>query len=150
MISDFKSMISTTAAENNLLKAKSILDFLRKNRKYMLDLTLSEYLMSLLKQKKLKRADVVRDSGLEKAYVYQIFDGKKHPSRDKLIAIAFGLHLNSKETQRMLKLGGCSELYARQTRDAIILFAIQRGIDIWKTDDFLADNGFPTLLDQDR
>ena len=147
MIPDFESMVSTATVEKNLLKTKSIFDFLRKNRKYMLDLTLSEYLMLLLKHKKLKRADVVRDSGLEKAYVYQIFSGEKKPARDKLIAIAFGLHLNSKETQRMLKLGGCSELYARQTRDAIILFAIQRGIDIWKTDDFLADNGFATILD---
>ena len=116
----------------------------------MLDLTLSEHLMLLLRKKKLKRADVVRDSGLEKAYVYQIFDGKKRPSRDKLIAIAFGLHLNSKETQRMLKLGGCSELYARVARDAVILFAIQRGMSIAAADDLLYKNNFPTLLDKDQ
>ena len=113
-------------------------------------MTLSEYLMLLLKQKKLKRADVVRDSGLEKAYVYQIFSGEKKPARDKLIAIAFGLHLNSKETQRMLKLGGCSELYVKQTRDAIIMLAIHQRKDIWETDELLADNGCSTFLGQDK
>ena len=147
MIPDFKSMISTATIWSELLKAKSISGFLRKNRENMLDLTLSEHLMLLLRKKKLKRADVVRDSGLEKAYVYQIFDGKKRPSRDKLIAIAFGLHLNSKETQRMLKLGGCSELYARVARDAVILFAIQRGMSIAAADDLLYQNNLPTLLD---
>lgn len=136
---------SSAAAEKQVWDAETIDDILHGD--YMLDLTLDQYLMLLLKQKGLKRADVVRDSGLEKAYVYQIFDGKKSPSRGKLIAIAFGLHLNVEETQRMLKLGECSELYARRVRDAIILFAIQRGIDIWKTDDFLADNGFSTILD---
>ena len=150
MIPNFWSMNSTAAVESDLLKAESISDFLGGNHEYMLDLTLSEYLMLLLQQKELKRADVVRDSGLEKAYVYQIFSGEKRPTRDKLIAIAFGLHLNSKETQRMLKLGGHSELYARQTRDAIILFAIHRGMDIWKTDELLADNSFSTILDSGK
>ena len=150
MIPNFGSMNSTAAAENDLLKAESISDFLGGNHEYMLDLTLSEYLMLLLQQKELKRADVVRDSGLEKAYVYQIFNGEKKPTRDKLIAIAFGLHLNRKETQRMLKLGGCSELYARQTRDAIILFAIQRGMSIAAANDLLYNNGYPTLLDGDK
>lgn len=135
---------------NDLLKTKSIWAFLAKYKKYMLDLTLSEYLTLLLQQKELSRADVVRDSGLEKAYVYQIFDGKKRPSREKLIPIAFGLHLNVEETQRMLKLGGCSELYARKTRDAIILFAIQQGMDIAATDDLLYNNDLPTLLGQNK
>ena len=31
-------------------------------------------------------------------------------------------------------------------RDALILFSIQRGMDIWQTDDALDKNGFPTLL----
>ena len=136
---------SSAAAEKQVWDAETIDDILHGD--YMLDLTLDQYLMLLLKQKELKRADVVRDSGLEKAYVYQIFDGKKRPSRDKLIAIAFGLHLNAEETQRMLKLGRHSELYARVARDAVILFAIQRGKDIWETDDLLTDNSLPTILD---
>lgn len=142
--------ISTATMRNELLKTKSIRDFLARYKKYMLDLTLSEYLTLLLQQKELTRADVVRDSGLEKAYVYQIFDGKKRPSREKLIPIAFGLHLNVEETQRMLKLGSCSELYARQSRDAIILFAIKQGMDITATDDLLYNNDLPTLLGRDK
>ena len=107
---------------------------------------LGEYLMQLLRQKNLKRAQVVEDSGVDKAYVYQIFNGSKNPSRDKLIAITFGMHLNEKETQRVLKLAGHSALYPRVVRDALILFSIQRGKDIWETDDALESNGFQTLL----
>ena len=135
------------ASIKNLLKAANIKDFLAENQENMLTMTLSEYLMLLLRQKKLKRADVIRDSHLEHAYVYQIFSGEKRPSRDKLIAIAFGLHLNAEETQRMLRLGGCSELYARIGRDAVILFAVSRGISIGETDELLDANGFPTLID---
>lgn len=137
-------------SDRNLLFAKSITGFLEANQDNMLSLTLSEYLMVLLKQRGLRRSDVVRDSGLEKAYVYQIFSGEKKPSRDKLIAVTFGLHLPVEETQRTLKLGGYSELYTRIARDAVILFAVSHAKDIWETDGLLHDNGFPTLLSPDK
>lgn len=140
---------STDVANDNIKKATTFKDFLAKNQGNMLTMTLSDYLMQLLKQKKLKRARVIQDSGLEKAYVYQIFKGEKRPSRDKLIALAFGLHLNIEETQRMLKLGGCSELYARTKRDALILFCIFRKKSIYYTDDALYKWGLTTLLPQD-
>lgn len=141
--------LSTKESDINIMNAGSFKDFLSKNQRNMLTMTLSEYLMQLLKQKKLKRARVIQDSGLEKAYVYQIFKGEKKPSRDKLIALAFGLHLNIEETQRMLKLGGCSELYARTKRDALILFCIFRKKSIYYTDDALYKWGLATLLPQD-
>lgn len=141
---------TSNASNQNLLGAESIAGFLATNQGNMLDLTLSEYLMALLKQRSFRRSDVVRDSGLEKAYVYQIFKGEKKPSRDKLIAITFGLHLSVEETQRTLKLGGYSELYARLTRDAVILFAVSHEKDIWETDGLLHDHGFPTLLAPDK
>ena len=129
-------------SNRNLLGAESIASFLATNQNNMLYMTLSEYLMSLLKQVNLQRSDVVRDSGLEKAYIYQIFNGEKKPSRDKLIAITFGLHLPVEETQRTL--------YARVARDAVILFAVSHEKDIWETDGLLHDNGFPTLLAADK
>ena len=130
----------------NLENATSFDDFLAKNKENMIDQDLSEHLMMLLHRKKLKRATVAKDSGVNKTYVFQIFKGDKKPSRDKLIAIAVGMHLNEEETQRMLKLAGHSELYPRVARDALILFAIQRGKDIWETDTALYKHGFPTLL----
>lgn len=141
-------MISPSSAETKdcLKNASSFGDFLKRNLENMLEPDLSKYLMELLAQKGLKRAQVVENSGVDKAFVYQIFNGSKRPSRDKLIAITFGMRLNEEETQRVLKIAGHSELYPRVPRDALILFSIQRGKDIWQTDDALDKNGFPTLL----
>lgn len=141
--------VSSAETKYNLKNATSFRSFLRQNQQNMLDPDLAEYLMNLLTQKGLKRSLVVERSGVDKAYVYQIFKGNKKPSRDKLIAIAFGMGLNEEETQRVLKLAGHSELYPRLARDALILFFIQRGKDIWETDDALDRNGFPTLLSAD-
>ena len=137
---------STAETKDRLKNASSFGDFLKRNRENMLEVDLSKYLMELLAQKGLKRAQVVEDSGVDKAFVYQIFNGSKRPSRDKLIAITFGMRLNEEETQRVLKIAGHSELYPRVPRDALSLFSIQRGMDIWQTDDALDKNGFPTLL----
>lgn len=145
--SDFKFAGSTSAVGFDLKIAKSLSDFFAKNKAKMLARDLSNYLNGLVAKKNLVIADVVKESGLEKAYVYQIFDGKKkNPSREKMIAIAFGMHLDEEETQRMLKLAGHSELYPRVARDAVILFAIQRGMSIWDTDRALAENDLPTIL----
>ena len=141
--------ISTNASDKNLLNAANFEDFLAANQENMLTLTLSEYLTQQLYQKNLRVADVILDSGLTKSYVHQIFNGEKKPSRDKLIAIAFGLHLDAEETQRMLKLGGCSELYTRKEREALILFAIHHGKSISDTDDALYERGHNTLLPRD-
>ena len=141
--------ISTRESDINLKRARNFKEFLAMNKKNMLTLTLSEYLNQLLEYKSLKLTSVIRKSGLVKTYVYQIFNGEKNPSRDKLIALAFGLELNEEETQRMLKLGGCSELFPRIERDALILFNIQHGKSIDETEAELYDHGFDTLLSRD-
>ena len=97
---------TTADVQESLFNAANFKDFLLRNEQNMLAQTLPEYLALQLKQKHLRRADVVRGSHLDRTYVYQIFSGKKIPSRDKLLAIAFGLHLSDEETQKMLKLSG--------------------------------------------
>ena len=58
----------------------------------------------------LKRADVVRASDLNTTVVYDIFSGKSRPGRDHAIMLAFGLECTLRETQRLLRLAGVSEL----------------------------------------
>lgn len=123
----------------------SIHDFLEKNKGNMLICGLTEHLNALLMQKGISRADVVRGSLLDRSYVYQIFSGEKTPSRDKLIAIAFGLRLSDDETQKMLKWSGNRELYARDERDALILFALQRKMNIFETNELLIDHNHTSL-----
>ncbi len=138
------SRCTTDVVKDSLMNADTIGGFLEQNRDKMVS-TLPDFLAFQLYEKGLDVADVIRDSGQPKAYTYQIFNGEKHPSRDKLIAIAFGLHLDLENTQRMLKIGGCSELYPRIARDAVILFSIAHGKNISETDDALYENGFPTI-----
>lgn len=138
--------ISSATMEADLKTATSFDGPFVQNEDYMQQQTLAQHLRSLMNQKGLEQADVVRDSGQDKGYISQLFNGRKtNPSRDKLIAIAFGLHLDVDQTQRMLKLAGFT-LYVRDKRDYIILLSIQCGMSIQETDVKLYEQGFPTLL----
>ncbi|MDO4332135.1 MAG: helix-turn-helix transcriptional regulator [Eubacteriales bacterium] len=138
--------VKTTDELNHEIKAATdIEDYLEKNKENMLTHSFPEYLNLLLSEQGLSRADVVRGSLLDRAYVYQIFSGEKIPSRDKLIALAFGLCLSDRQTQRMLRFSGNRELYARDQRDALILFALQRRKKIWEANELLFRHNFTIL-----
>lgn len=136
---------STDELRHEIRNATDMEDFLSQNKAHLLKGNLAEHLHMLLSEKNLKRADVIRGSLLGRAYVYRIFAGDKMPSRDKLIALAFGMCLSEEETQKMLKLSGSRELYARDGRDALLLYALQRGMRIMDANELLLEHGFAVL-----
>ena len=69
----------SAAMEDELKKAFNIKTFLNKYQKHMISKTLSQHLTQLLIEKEKYISDVIHDSFLNKAYVYQIFNGKKLP-----------------------------------------------------------------------
>lgn len=138
-------MKTTAELEHEIRNATNILDYLKHNHTEMQLDSLPNYLNEWLEQKGLTKADVVRGSNLTKAYVYQIFQGRKFPSRDKVIALAFGLRLNTEETQTLLKQAGYRELYPRDPRDAMLLFSIEHQQDIISTNELLYDHNIEVL-----
>ena len=85
------------------------------------------YLAGLFHERNIKVKEIIRRLNLERTYGYQIFNGTRHPSRDILIRLALLLGLNLEETQRLLKIGGKNILYPRVRKDAIAVFAIEKG-----------------------
>ena len=138
-------MKDTDELAHEIQESNDIISYFERNREEMQTDSFSEYLEQWLRKKQLTRAEVVRDSNLNKAYVYQIFSGKKYPSRDKVIALTFGLHLTIEETQTLLKQAGYRELYPRDPRDALLLFALGRGMDIISANELLFDHEIEVL-----
>lgn len=138
-------MKTTDELAHEICRSDNILDYFAENRGEMQIDSLPEYLERWLKRKDCTKADVVRRSNLNKAYVYQIFLGKKYPSRDKVIALAFGLKLDEKEVQVLLKQAGYRELYPRDPRDALLLYAIGHHKGIIDANEILYDHNIEVL-----
>ena len=85
------------------------------------------YLNSLLHRHGLTVQDVVVACNLDRSYGYQLFNGTRRPSRELLLRLALLLKLGE-EAQRLLKIAGRQPLYARNRRDAAILYALTHGL----------------------
>lgn len=112
----------------------------------IIDRSLTDYLCELLDEKGLKRAAVIRASGLNPTVVYDIFAGKSKPGRDHAIMLCFGLGCDLVEAQRLLRLAGVSELWCKVRRDAILIWCIEHGFSRAEADDELYRLGEKTLL----
>ena len=128
-----------------LLAAPSVESYLGKPDSTV-NRDLPQYLRELLDAKGMKRAEVVRASGLNGTVVYDIFAGKSRPGRDHAIMLALGMRCTLRETQRLLRLSGVSELWPKVRRDAIIIWCIDHGFDRSATDDELWSLGEQTLF----
>ena len=93
-----------------LTRNSSIDGYLNKEKEFLIDMSVSEMLGFLLQEKNLQKSAVIKKAQLNEIYGYQILAGKRMPSRDKLIALAFGMELSLEETQQLLKYAGFSTL----------------------------------------
>ncbi len=136
---------STDELMNEIKQTHEINKFLEKNGSEFVSEPLHDILSRLLKEKNIKKSEVVARSSLNRIYGYQIFSGKRIPSRDKLIALCFGFKFDLEETDKLLKAAGYSPLYARNKRDALIIFAINSNKSIFVVNELLFENGFDIL-----
>ena len=115
---------TTEELEKQLSGLGRLSDYLAENADLLKKRTIAEQLSRRLVEKGLTRADVISAAGLNDIYAHQIFAGKRRPSRDKVLCLAFGMALTADETQTLLKDCGYAVLYAKDRRDSIILYAL--------------------------
>ena len=129
-----KENLKTDMLENQLAEISNFSDYLEKNSDSLIsEIKLSEYLEQLIEKTGCTKSQIIKRTNLNRAYLYQIFEGRKMPSRDKLIAIGIGMQLDFDSMQALLKYAGQRPLYARDTRDAAIIFAIQHDLSFDET-----------------
>lgn len=138
---------STDELMNILRNKRSVDEYFAENDNEIFFGTLSEQVNFYIARKGLTKAEVVRRSGLNRGYCYEILSGKKtkNISRDKVILLCFGLELSVDEAQQLLKKCGYAPLYARDTRDSIIIFCIENSISVINTNIKLGDYNLEPL-----
>ncbi len=108
---------------------------------------LPTYLQQLLQEREMKRIEAIHAAQLDETYGYQIFQGTRRPSRDKVLQVAFALRCDLKETQHLLAYADAGALYPKNRRDAILIYALTHGLDLSQTETELYRFGETTILD---
>ena len=95
----------------------------------------------------LKISQIIKNSGISQSYAHEILNGTKpHPSRDYLLALCLGAHMDLKTTQHALRIAQLGELYAKVPRDAAIMMHINN--EKWNLIDiniFLEEHGLTVI-----
>ena len=102
---------------------------------------LAAYLWELLSDHSLSVQDVVIGCRLDRSYGYQLFNGTRKPTRNFLLRLALRLKLGEAETQRLLKIADRQPLYARNRRDAAVLYGLTHGLTADETQELLTGLG---------
>ena len=121
---------TTSALERELSGCADLHEYLKENASSLRAPELPELLRRALQKSGLTRAEALRRSNLNPIYGYQIFSGKRRPSRDTLLCLCFGLGLCADETQNLLLHAGYAQLYIRDPRDSILFFALNNGLSL--------------------
>lgn len=92
---------------------------------------------------KLREADmtieeIAHQAGISRAYMYQISNGTRLPSRDVVLKLSLCLHLPLEETQRLLRCAQRGALYPRIRRDCVIIQCLHRRMGLFEANDALA------------
>lgn len=113
---------------------------------------ISVYLRRIMEEKGLEKKQVIYASGLERKYGYEILRGSYHkrPSRDKVLALCFAMHLTEDEVQELLKKTDYLQLYPKYERDSIIFFGLSHGLSLDEVNELLYEMHYPVIDDSDR
>ena len=76
--------------------------YLENNKDNFSNISFTEYLNALMKKYNLSKSQIINNSNIQKNYAYQIFDGSKKPSRDKVLCLCFAIGLHMKEANTLL------------------------------------------------
>ena len=119
--------------------------YIKNNKAYFIDTSLAEALNRKLEEKGLQKSAVIKAAEINEIYGYQIFSGKRIPSREKLLCILIGMKLSLPETQQLLKLAGYAPLYPKSVRDSIVISGLQNACSVMEINELLYDHQEPTL-----
>lgn len=129
--------IKTEILNDKLLKTTDFKEFLKENSEHLRIDSFNHFLYDLILASKMKNTELFSKSNMSESYGYQLLNGNRLPSRDKVLQLAIGLSLDIEKTNQMLRLAEKSELYVKNKRDAVIMFSIVNKLSIIDTNELL-------------
>lgn len=87
---------------------------------------LSDLIEELMDNAKISRAELIRKLDIDINYGYQLLNGTRVPTRERLIKIGLLLGTDIEQLQKLLKAASKKSLYVRDITDAKVFYAVKR------------------------
>ncbi|MBR6165026.1 MAG: hypothetical protein IKQ45_03745 [Clostridia bacterium] len=133
-----------------LLQEKDLEQLLQRCEPAFLNETFADFLNAWCSCHQVVPEHLIRRANLDKSFGHQLFSGKRRPSRDTVIQLAFAMGAGVAETQEMLKTARKSLLYPQIKRDAVLIFCLHNRRGLTDTGLILERLGLTVLGGRDR
>lgn len=129
------------------LKGKNIdiNTYLESNSDSLIEINLKKFWNDVVNNSGMSKSDIINKSDFGYVYFYDVINGRKIPSTDKIVRLALAMKMTLEQCQTALKYSGKSPLYPRLKRDSILIFAINHNYDIYQTAELLLNEGLEEL-----
>lgn len=136
--------VTTSGLMGRLKTTKCLENFFKNNDDSMLNDTVGSCLSRIMAEKGMNASELAVKSHMSN-FIYRILADQAAPSRNALIAVAFALEMNVEQTQYLLRIGSHARLDPRIHRDAAVIFAMNKGMDLPSCNDLLYALGEKTI-----
>lgn len=145
-----KGITTTKLLLERLFQAPDLKTYLRDNERFLEMPAFDRFIRALCDELSLSRAAVIARSDIPRNYAYQLFNGIRKPSRDKVIQLAFGFGLSVDDAQELLKIARQAPLYPKIPRDIVLLRCLHERRSIWDAQDALNSMHLTLLGREDK
>lgn len=140
-----ETRLKTEELMDRLFEEQNLRRFFSQEAENLILPTFSEYLQAMCRQRIEVPEHIICRANLDKSYGHQLFSGRRNPSRDTVIQLAFGFGMDVDDAQEMLRIARKSSLYPRVRRDTAIIYCLHNHISLIDTQIILDDLDLPVL-----
>lgn len=119
--------------------------YIQNNKNSLIEINLSEFWSSLVKKSNMSSSNIINKSDFSYYYYYEVVNGKKVPSKDKIVSLIIAMKLDLEDCQTALKYCGKSALYPKIKRDSIFIYAITHKLSLAETNKMLVKEKEPKI-----
>jgi len=128
---------NTDALGKELMSAPDLDRFLENNEENFTSTSVAENIERLFQTKGITKSALARKAALSEVFLHQVFSGRRNPSRNRVLCICFGLSATVEETQELLRRCGYALLRPSDRREAIIIYGLHNGMELYAVNDKL-------------
>ncbi len=119
----------------------SLSDYLSKNKDIFINEDIDSFWKEMIKRKKASKSYIINEAEFSYCYFYEVINGRKAPTKDKIIRLTLSLSMSVEECQHALRISGRSSLIPVSRRDSIIIYAIEQSMSVPQCNALLSDYG---------
>ncbi len=116
-------------------------DFLEIGENAFVEDNLVKFWAEMGKKCPLQNSDIINRADIGYTFFYDIINGKKKPSREKLVRIFLAMGLSLGECSTALRIYCYSDFYAKNKRDSAFIYAVNHSLSVNELNELLRKNG---------